>query len=389
MKIMLAAAGFSSEMTGVQRHGFNVVRCLLAQPEISSVHLVVAPWQRMLVQSFGFRQDERLKIHIAAMDRGSVGRNLWYARALPLLAAQEAVDLVHLAYPVPMLSRAYLAPVVVSLHDLYPYEIPRNFGFSKALFNRIILRECLHSANGIACVSQITLQRLGEYLPSMQRKAVRIFNSVMPPQAVAGQPPVFGWEEMPFLLCVAQHRRNKNIPLLLQIFAELLESRRIDSEMKLLVVGIRGPETQHIQHAIKRYRLQNRVMLLDGLSEAELQWCYSRCEALVAPSGTEGFGLPIAEALLAGCRIICSEIPAFCEVGEGHCRFVPLGKGAVRQFANAIADELAYPRPAPLALSHLSVKELGAQYIAYYRHLIAATPSVACLQARTAERLSG
>jgi hypothetical protein len=27
-----------------------------------------------------------------------------------------------------------------------------------------------------------------------------------------------GWQGRPFLLCVAQHRRNKNIPFLLRVF---------------------------------------------------------------------------------------------------------------------------------------------------------------------------
>ena len=144
MKVMVAAVAFSSEMSGVQRHAFNVVRCLLAQPEMSAVHLVIGPWQRALVQSFGFDSDVRLRIHLAAMDRSSYSRNMWFAKTLPRLAAQERVDLVHLAYPVPILKNLFPVPVVVTLHDLYPYEIPGNFALSKVLFHRFILRDTNH-----------------------------------------------------------------------------------------------------------------------------------------------------------------------------------------------------------------------------------------------------
>jgi len=388
MKIMLAAAAFSSEMSGVQRHGFNVVRCLLEQPDISAIHLVVAPWQRALVQSFGFPPDERLKVHLVSMDRSSIGRHLWYARELPALAAQQHVDVVHLAYPMPVRSGAYQSPVVVTLHDLYPYEIPHNFSLSKALLNRIILRHCLHRVDGIACVSQITTQRLRQYLPSMQQKAICIYNCVTPIQEFTDRPPVPGWNQSPFLLCVAQHRKNKNILLLLQAFAELLKGRGIDRSMRLLIIGIPGPETQRIQRSIAHHDLQDRVNLLDGLSEAELQWCYTHCEALIAPSSTEGFGLPIAEALLSGCRIVCSDIPAFREVGDGHCRFVPLGRDAVQRFFNAIVETLAQRLPLPVPLPHLSANMLGPQYVVLYRRLIAASPSLARSAAR-AERLPG
>ena len=39
MKILIAAASFASNMSGLQRHALNVARCLLPEPEISTLHL--------------------------------------------------------------------------------------------------------------------------------------------------------------------------------------------------------------------------------------------------------------------------------------------------------------------------------------------------------------
>ncbi len=95
MRILVAAAAFSSGMSGIQRHALNLVRCLLLQREVSAVHLVVAPWQRELVRTAGFSSDARLHTHIAQMGASSLGRNSWYYRELPLLARSLNVDLVH------------------------------------------------------------------------------------------------------------------------------------------------------------------------------------------------------------------------------------------------------------------------------------------------------
>jgi glycosyltransferase involved in cell wall biosynthesis len=377
VKILIAAASFASNMSGLQRHALNVVRCLLPEPEISSIHLVIAPWQRNLLLDAGFLQNARITTHVAEMNRSSLSRNLWYYRRLPELASELHADLVHLSYPMPVNAAAFRCPTMVTLHDLYPYEMPMNFGFPKFIFNRMVLQQCLRNIDAIACVSEITLLRLKQYLPNaVWQKAVRIYNCVETEPACNVQPPVPLLKGERFLLCVAQHRSNKNIPLLIRTFNRMLRAGQVVSNMRLVVIGIFGPETSNIRRLVSTLGLGPNVCFLEGVSEAELQWCYMQCEALVSPSITEGFGLPIAEALLAGCRIVCSDIPAFREVGDGQCRFVVLKKNAEEMLAAAIVAALHEPKGLPRALQQFSAPVLAKQYISLYRRLIAsATPS--------------
>jgi glycosyltransferase involved in cell wall biosynthesis len=371
MKVLLTAASFSSKISGVQRHAFNVVRCLLLHPQISAVHLVVAPWQRELADEARLGGSHRLTIHFAEMDRRALSRNLWYYRSLPVLVDQLQPDLVHLTYPVPVDTSSLACPTVLTLHDVYPYEIPGNFGFPQVLFNRMVLRLCLRRVSAIACVSDTTMLRMKQYVsPKVWSKAVRIYNCVEPEPLCALHAPMPGWRGEPFLLSVAQHRRNKNIPLIIGAFHRLLRQGKIDPTTKLLIIGIAGPETTLIRKLVSRCDLRSSVFFFAGLSEADLQWCYARCEALVVPSRTEGFGLPVAEALLAGCRVVCSDIPAFREIGGEGCRYVALGEDAEQALAAGIVAALQEPAKEPLSLPQLSAKVLADQYIELYRRLI-------------------
>ncbi|MGH9596672.1 MAG: glycosyltransferase, partial [Edaphobacter sp.] len=124
MRILLTSAQFSSNISGLQRYAFNVVRCLLKQPAISAVHLVSAPWQQPLMRALGVDSMERVIPHVAKMGQGPLSRNHWYYRLLPELVAQIQPDIVHLSYPVPVNASAISCPIVLTLHDLYPYEIP-------------------------------------------------------------------------------------------------------------------------------------------------------------------------------------------------------------------------------------------------------------------------
>ena len=384
MRVLIAAASFAQAISGVQRHAMNLARCLLLTPELAELHFVAAPWQCNLLEQASLPSDARLSTHIVGMKYGSLDRNLWYYRRLPELAAQLKADLVHLSYPVPLNAQAFTCPTVVTLHDLYPYEIPMNFGFAKFIFNRMVLRQCLLGADAIACVSEATQLSLNQYAsPDVNRKATRIYNCVEPGPQQSIESPIPGPKNAPFLLCVAQHRRNKNIPTLIYAFDRMLRSGRIGASTKLVVVGIRGPETVRIHRAAADSRVSGNIHFLEGLSEAELQWCYRQCEALVAPSLTEGFGLPVAEGILAGCRIVCSDIPAHREIGDAHCRFVALRENDADDLAAAIGSILSEPKPQPAALPHLSAPVIAEQYLALYRRLIDSVAPVRAI------RLSG
>ncbi len=382
MKVLVTAISFSPKISGIQRHAFNLVRCLLAHPEVSAVHLVIAPWQREMAKSAGLGHDSRLQIHVAQLEAGSISRNMWHYRTLPELANRLQPDLVHLTYPVPIYAAALWCPVVLTLHDLYPYEIPANFRFPRVLFNRLIMRQCLRNVDAIACVSDATLARLKQFAPELVwRNAVRIYNCVEPPAPGAAKSPLSELCGRPFLLCVAQHRRNKNIPLLIRAFGSLLSRGAIHASTNLVIVGITGPETSIIHETVAQRSLSRQVFFRDGLLDSELQWCYERCDALAVPSMTEGFGLPVAEGLLAGCRVLCSNIPALREVGGDHCQYFELGPDEEEALANSITTSLKKPKPPAIPLPHLSAQVLAYEYTSLYRQVLekrlakAASPS--------------
>lgn len=377
MRVLIAAASSSPAISGVQRHAFNVARCLLSRQEISAVHFVVAPWQRDMMKNSGLYPNARLHVHLGEMQTGSFSRNRWYYQGLPALAQRLDAEIVHLSYPVPVNAKAYHCPTVVTLHDLYPYEIPSNFGFPHVLFNRLILQQCLRSVDAVAVVSNVTGRRLKDFAPkTVWPKSVHIPNCIEADPHSALESPLSSWTGEPFLLCVAQHRRNKNIPLVLHAFHRLLQREAIVRNTRLVLIGIEGPETSRIRRIIANLKLEKNVIEFRGLTEPDLQWCYRNCETVLAPSMTEGFGLPVAEALLAGARVVCSDIPAFRELGEGHCRFVKLGENSEELLADAIHASLHDPARAPVLLPQFSTNTIAGQYLDLYRGLAAAASSL-------------
>ncbi len=370
MKILLAVVAASEHLSGVSRHAANMARCLLTRADVSSVDLVVAAWQYDALCGALPQDDPRLHIHQVNLGSSNIARNLWYYNHLPKLAAQLNADIVHLAYPSPVKRRAFRCPVVVTLHDLYPYDIPANFGFPKVLFNRIILQQCLRAVDAIACVSESTLRRLDIYAPRLAlQKAVTIFNCVEAGPPMSAQSPLPLGSTRPFLLCVAQHRRNKNILLAMGAFRHLLLSEEIDANSLLVIIGIEGPETPRIHRYIHESGLSHHIVLLRGVDDAGLQWCYGHCALLLAPSIVEGFGLPVVEGMLQHCRIVCSDIPVFREIGGSYCYYASLDAPAESAFVNAARNALRNIKFRAAETHRFAAPRIAASYLRLYHHL--------------------
>lgn len=369
MKIVIAALSAPCSLNGVSRHAANLARGLLSLPDAPEVHFLAGSWQREIFPSSIGLTNSRFHLHMIQIRHSNFARIAWYYRDLPAIASQLEADVMHMAYPSPVRAGAYRCPTVVSLHDLYPFEIPENFGIVRSEISRRLMRQCLGKIDAIACVSEFTKSRIAKWLPSeVSRKALTIPNSIAPIMRTGVAPRQLR-DGLPFVLCVAQHRQNKNVPLALRIFAQALRAATLPVQARFLVVGNSGPDTQRILNEVRKLGLPDRVVLLSGISDQELLWCYENCSLLLAPSSIEGFGLPIAEALTAGCPVVCSDIPPFREVGGDRCRYVPFDEGMMEGYLEAIQQALNQRRRVRAPMQRFAPVSVAAKYMELYRQL--------------------
>jgi glycosyltransferase involved in cell wall biosynthesis len=368
VNLLITAISSATVPSGICRHAYNLVRCAASCKEVLRITLAVGKWQKSYFENSFELSDAKLTIVSVDISNNAFARNLWHLRELPGLADDVAADIVHLSFPVPVRRINLRCPVVVSLHDLYPYDEPDNFGFPKVFFNRVFLQQCLKEAACVACVSETTLFRLKMRFPrSAHRKAVVVHNCVT---IHSNKLPLPAYEQCQFVLMVAQHRANKNILLAINVFEELLQRKKIDKKTLLLLVGNSGPETAAIRIAIKQRALEKKVRLVAGVSDGELRWLYENCELLIAPSSIEGFGLPVAEGLLCGSRVVCSDIPAFREIGGAACHYFDLHAESVSSaMIAAICNALAEPARSAKRLERFSLENIAREYAALYMRL--------------------
>ena len=378
MHVLIAALHRPTKPTGVCRHAVNLALCLADAQEISRVTLLIGAWQRdYFEQSFELNSP---KIELLDVDikNSSLARNRWFVFGFPKVVQKLQPDIVHLSFPFPFIRQWFAAPVVATVHDLYPYECPENFGYPQVWFNQIFLRQCIRNSDGLTCVSKVTLDALEHYFPQVKRRhqAAVVYNVVdfadieaaVPRQLLAQ---ISDNNLNSFVITVAQHRKNKNLDMLIRAYGDLLHSDRIRPDTRLLLVGSAGPETEPLTNLVQSLNLEEQVWFLSGLEDGELRWLYEQAALFVIPSSTEGFCLPLAEALSLSCPVVCSDIPILREVGSAQCHYFELDAQAGRHLAKAIAAELAHPitRSKPTDF-RFSRQEVSRQLIGFYEKYV-------------------
>lgn len=213
--------------------------------------------------------------------------------------------------------RSDLRPVYL-VHDLIPVTHPQFCRTGEADRHGERMRTVLSTGAGVIGNSRATLHELASFARS---------EGYLMPNSVAAW---LGTEEIlaptpresvmpPTFVILGTIEARKNHILLLKIWSRLVD-RLGSGAPRLLIIGQRGWEAEQVFRVLDRDdSLQGRVRELNNCSDEELALHLASARALLFPSFTEGYGLPLIEALAASVPVIASDLPAFREL----CRNIP------------------------------------------------------------------
>jgi glycosyltransferase involved in cell wall biosynthesis len=197
-------------------------------------------------------------------------------------------------------------PVVLTLHDL-------NFLYAGKSSQRIAretrrLQERVDRATAIATGSHFAAREIAQHL-DLKGKPVHVIYHGRPPAATEPDEAPDLPLRRPFLFSIGQFRSTKNFHVLVELMHHL-------PDRQLVLAGDSSSDYGgKVRSEIERRGLHDRVFLPGEISDANRQWLYRHCEAFVFPSGAEGFGLPVLEAMDMGRPVFLNRATSLPEVG--------------------------------------------------------------------------
>jgi glycosyltransferase involved in cell wall biosynthesis len=281
--------------------------------------------QPSMPQPFGRNREGVLKNAHRAL-----GRFVAYPREIRKLRNQ--FDLFHIVDH----SYAHLAlqlppeRVIVTCHDLDAFSALLPGSPARTQFRARLARPILaglQRASRVVCASDATRHQLVQYRLVKPERTSVIHNGVHPAFTASANPNIdaaiarlLNSGESPEVLHVGSTIRRKRIEDVLGIFAKL---RARLPRLRLLRVG--GVFTSEQQRLVRELGLQNFIDVFPHIDAAQLASVYRRARVLIQPSESEGFGLPVAEAMACGTPVIASDISALREVGGSAAEYCPVG----------------------------------------------------------------
>ncbi|MDR3764694.1 MAG: glycosyltransferase family 1 protein [Acidobacteriota bacterium] len=328
MHILISSLSRFTRPTGICRHAASLARCLAGRPEVERVTLVVGAWQETYFHATFELASPKIQVLAVSLPNTSLARNRWFAFGLPELARRLKPSLIHLGFPVPIFRQGFPAPVVATVHDLYPFDDPASLRPFPGWCKRIFFRRCMAACDAVVCVSQSTRGNLLERFPALAaRVPVHVVHNYADLVPLADPPED---DPRPFLLAVAQHQPNKRLDVLLRAFARLRAENPAFLPYRLLIVGSPGSQSEALRQLAETLHLTPRVHWMPPVSDHRLAWLYRHCSVFIANSSMEGFCLPLLEALSLNCRVVASDLPVFYEIA-----------GAVPTYFSLTPDPLA------------------------------------------------
>lgn len=144
----------------------------------------------------------------------------------------------------------------------------------------------------------------------------------------------------PYVLFLGVPDSNKNLPRLLDAFAEV---SRVDRSTRLVIGGAWPSEkVRWLETTCASLQISRRVTYLGYVAPQDLPSLYRGARAFVFPSLDEGFGSPLVEAMASGTPVITSNYGAPAEVtGNASLQINPRD---TKDLARAILTLLESPR---------------------------------------------
>jgi glycosyltransferase involved in cell wall biosynthesis len=330
MKIGIdASRAFVDKPTGTERYAYEIITRMMRLPEAKRhewILYVKSPPDPSLIKEGG-----RVRVVVIPF------KYLWTQAGLAARTWIDRLDVLWVpAHTLPVLRKPGIK-TVVTIHGIEYEWLPAYENKLQRWYLPWSTIYAVKSATRIISVSEFTKKQLIIKLNGDQKKIKVIPEGYDPNvqfniynEQLEDSFDIFKKYKIKpkqYILFVGTVQPRKNLERLVEAFSKCTMKNvqfKIE-DLKLVIAGKLGWKYLGVLEAPKRFGVEDRVVISGYIDDYTRQILLENALAYVQPSVTEGFGLPVLEAMSVGISVVSSKGGALAEVaGDAGLLFDPL-----------------------------------------------------------------
>jgi glycosyltransferase involved in cell wall biosynthesis len=313
LRIGLDLTAIWRPQTGIFRYAAEVGKHLLLLNEVEPSIQYVFFFARDIHADFVPLQDAFESI-ICHTTNELLIKQFWFPSILPRLR----LDVIHYPSFPPPYFQPFGPRTVMTLHDAGPWRYANALTLHGRLYFSTLLARGTRTCARVITVSKHAKSEIGHFLGADYLSKVSVIPEAARPEFATVCSDSFKQEvqaryKLPdrYLFTVSTVEPRKNLVTLLDAYTRL--KKQLGTLCPpLVIVGRKGWNCDDILSYMTE--LEGAVRFPGYVSDEELVALYQMAACLVFPSLYEGFGLPVLEAMAAGCPVITSTTSSLPEV---------------------------------------------------------------------------
>ncbi len=232
-------------------------------------------------------------------------------RYFPVNEKLESKSIYHSSY----FRTSYRKDIVniITVYD-FAHDLGFSSGFPRKYANIWQKKQGIFNADGIICISESTKIDLLKLYPQIDENKVIVIHLAVSDEFRVLETRLYIESitksklvnvQKPYIVYIGERATYKN-------FKVAVETLRLLEDYNLVIVG--GGELNAVEQQYIEQLLPNRFLHLKNIHSAKLNEVFNEAFCLIYPSRYEGFGIPLIEAMKAGCPVITTSYASIPEV---------------------------------------------------------------------------
>lgn len=348
LHVLLSATAVQRGRSGVASYVFGLLEGLRSSaPELRVSILGLAgdkPLFERWLDRFGW-------VEVPEFWRPAVRNVLWHQTRLRSVLRASGADVLHVPTYRRLVWRSPI-PQVATIHDCAAFEIRGKYDAARTAYARHVSTRLGRAADRVVTVSHHAAKDIARHFRIPASEITVVHNGInhgrfnrAPLPADAATRASLGAHGPYFLYIARLEHPGKNHVALIQAFEEF-RSANPDARHRLVLAGADWHGAEQIHARVESSPFREAIVRTGFIQDDAVPALYRGATALAFPSLFEGFGLPVAEAMACGCRVIASDRGSLPEVAGDAA--VLLAPDDIAGWTRELAKAAAAPCPADL-----------------------------------------